>query len=116
MRTEDMQEARRREERHSQEEMTPMGIGAYGKSKGKGKEKRDKIKDKDMDKGKDSIGSRRTRPTRHKNTKDAHNLDSTKAANHDSQVEVGGFDVSYFNVNAVEGQELEWIKTRDDTG
>ena len=31
-----------------------------------------------------------------------HNIDSTKPANSDLEVEIGGFDMSYFNVDAEE--------------
>ena len=54
------------------------------------------------------VGARGTRPTKvgqkgkgkNKNTSDAHNLDSTTPANNEPEVEVGGFEMSYFNVDA----------------
>ena len=47
---------------------------------------------------------------------DAYNLDSTKTADAEPEVEVGGFDMDYLNLDAVEVQESEWIKIGVDTG
>ena len=60
-----------------------------------------------------TVGARRT-PTkvvRKESTKpnatDAHNLDSAKPANSEPEVEICEFDMSYFNVDAVEVRESE---------
>ena len=42
-----------------------------------------------------------------KNASDAHNLDSTKPANVEPEVEIGGFDISYLDADAVEVRESE---------
>ena len=64
---------------------------------------------KDANKG-GSKGKHRT-----KNATDAHNLDSTKPANAEPEVETGGFDMSFLDVDAVQQQESEWIKIGVDT-
>ena len=51
-----------------------------------------------------------------KNVTDAHNLDSTKPANVELEVEIGGFDIGYLDVDTVEVQGSEWIKIGVDTG
>ena len=51
-----------------------------------------------------------------KNSTDAHYLDSTKQANVEPEVEIGGFDMSYLDADAVEVRESEWIKIGVDTG
>ena len=105
----------------------PMDIGAFGKGKGKqGKGKHGKGKGKGkqgqqgQDKSKDSIecwncGKREhyskdcwsNKDTnkggskgKHKanNATDAHNLDSTKPANVEPEVEIGGFDMSFLTL------------------
>ena len=45
-----------------------------------------------------------------KNATDAHNLDSTKPATVEPEVEIGGFDMSFLEVDALQQQESEWIK------
>ena len=64
--------------------------------------------------------ARPTRPTKvvprertinYKNTTDAHNLESTKPVNNEPEVEVGVFDMCYFNVDAVEVPDSEMIET-----
>ena len=50
-----------------------------------------------------------------KNATDAHNLDSTKSANVEAEVEIGGFNMCYFDANAVEVRESESIKIGIDT-
>ena len=47
---------------------------------------------------------------------DAHNFDSTKSANVEPEVEIRGFNMCYFDANAVEVRESEWIKIGVDTG
>ena len=47
---------------------------------------------------------------KNKNTMDAHNLDSTRPANNEPEMELGGFDMSDFKVDAVEVRESDWIK------
>ena len=51
-----------------------------------------------------------------KNATDAHNLDSTKPAYAEPEVEIGGLDMSYLDADAVEVRESEWIKIGVDTG
>ena len=51
-----------------------------------------------------------------KNATDAHNLDSTKPANFEPEVEIGGFDTSILDVDALQRQESERIKIGVDTG
>ena len=53
---------------------------------------------------------------RTKNATDAHNLDSTKPANAEPKVEIGGFDMIFLDVDALQQQESEWIKIGVDTG
>ena len=121
-----------------------MDIGAFGKGKhGKGKGKgqqgqqgRDRSKDKD--KNKDSIvcwncGKRGHNSTdcwsekntnkggskgkhKSKNATDAHNLDSTKPANFEPEVEIGEFETGFLDVDSLQQQESEWIKIGVDTG
>ena len=114
-----------------------MDIGAFGKGKGKqgkgkqgqqGQQGRDKSKSKDKDKNKDSIecwncgkrghynkgGSKGKHKS--KNATDALNVDSTKPANVEPEVEIGGFDMGYLDVDTVEVQEFKWIKIGVDTG
>ena len=95
-----------------------QGKGKHGKGKGKGKQgqqgQQGRDRSKDKDKNKDSIecwncgkrghyskdcwskkntnkgGSKRKHKS--KNATDAHNLDSTKPANVQREVEIGGFD------------------------
>ena len=50
-----------------------------------------------------------------KNAMDAHNLDSTKPASVEPEVEIGGFDMSCLDVDALQHQESEWIKIGVDT-
>ena len=129
--------ARNTKPRHIQEQMTQWTLGAFdkgkgkhGKGKGKGKQgQQGRDRSKDKDKNKDAVttrrivGARRTGPTKviqrertRKNTTDAHNLDSTKPANSEPEVEIGGFDMGYFNVDAMEVRECEWNKIGVDTG
>ena len=115
------------------------GKGKHGKGKGKGKQGQQgqQGQDKSKDKDKDSIecwncgkrghyskdcwskkdthkgGSKGKHKT--KNATDAHNLDSTKPANSEPEVEIGGFDMSYLDFDAVEVREPEWIKIGVDT-
>ena len=49
------------------------------------------------------------RKAQSKNATDAHNLDSTKPANVEPEVEIGGFDMSFLDVDALQQQESEWI-------
>ena len=51
-----------------------------------------------------------------KNASDAHNLDSTKPANVEPEVEISGIDMDYLDVDTVEVQEFKWIKIGVDTG
>ena len=51
-----------------------------------------------------------------KNATDSHNLDSTKPANVEPEVEIGEFDVGYLDVDTVEVQRSEWIKIGVGTG
>ena len=46
---------------------------------------------------------------------DPHSLDSTKPANAEPEVEIGGLDMSYLDADAVEAREPEWIKIGDQT-
>ena len=50
-----------------------------------------------------------------KNAMDAHNLYSTKPANVEPEVEIGGFDMSFPDVDALQQQGSEWIKIGVDT-
>ena len=124
-----------------------MDIGAFGKGKGKqgkgkqgqqGQHGQDKSKDKDKDKdsvecwncgkrghcSKDCWSKKNTNKGgskgKHKSKNaDAHNLDS-KPSNIEPEVEIGGFDMSYLNVDALQESEKmrgpEWIKIGVDTG
>ena len=114
----------------------------HGKGKGKGKQgqqgQHGQDMDKNKDKSKDSVecwncgkrghyskdcwsrkdtnkgGSKgKHKP---KNATDAHNLDSTKSANVEPEVEIGGFNMCYFDASAVEVRESEWIKIGADSG
>ena len=49
-----------------------------------------------------------------KNATDAHNLDSTKPANVEPEVEIGGFDMSFLDVDALQ-QARVWM-VADDWG
>ena len=120
-----------------------QGKGKHGKGKGTGKQgqqgQQGRDRSKDKDKSKDSIecwncgkrghhskdcwskknankgGSNR----KHKsNNADAHNLnlDSTKPANVEPEVEIGGFDMSFLDVDTLQQQGSEWIKIGVDTG
>ena len=122
-----------------------MDIGAFGKGKGnqgkgkqaqQGQQGRDRSKDKD--KNKDSIECWNCGKRGHyskdcwsknntnkggpkgkhnsKNATDAYNLDSTKPANVEPEVEIGRFDMSFLDVDALQQQESEWIKIGVDTG
>ena len=51
-----------------------------------------------------------------KNATDAPNLDSTKPANAEPEVEIGEFEMGFLDVDSVEVRELEWIKIGVDTG
>ena len=123
-----------------------MDIGAFGKSKGKTRHGKGKARtgqqgqdtDKDKDKNKDSVECSNCGKRGHyskdcwskkdtnkggskgkhksKNATDAHNLDSTKPANAEPEVEIGGFDMSFLDVDALQQQESEWIKIGVDTG
>ena len=116
--------------------------GKHGEGKGKGKQgqqgQHGQDKDKSKDKNKDSIecwncgkrghyskdcwskkntnkgGSKGEHKS--KNATDAHNLDSTKPANVEPEVEIGGFDMSFLDVDALQHQASEWIKIGVDTG
>ena len=106
------------------------GKGKHGEGKGNGKQgQHGQDKDKSKDKNKDSVecwncgkrghyskdcwskentnkgcskGKHRT-----KSAADAHNLDSTKPANAEPEVEIGGFDMSFLDVDALQQQESE---------
>ena len=118
--------------------------GKHGKRKSKGKQRQQgqqgqKDKNKDRDKNKESVecwncgkrnhyskdcwskkdqtnkdGSKGT--NKNKNTTDAHNLDSMKPANSEPEVEIGGLDMSFFNLDAVDIRESGRIKIGVDTG
>ena len=60
--------------------------------------------------------TRKTVGARRKNATDAHNLDSTKPANVEPEVEIGGFDMSILDVDALQEQWFAWIKIGVDTG
>ena len=51
-----------------------------------------------------------------KNAAGAHNLDSTKPANSEPEVEIGEFEMDNLDVDTVEVQGSEWIKIGVDTG
>ena len=55
-----------------------------------------------------------------KNAADAHNLDSTKPANVEPEVEIGEFEMGFLDVDALQESEKvrgsEWIKIGVDTG
>ena len=51
-----------------------------------------------------------------KNAADAHNLDSTKPANVEPEFDIGGFDMSFLDVDALQQQTSGWIKIGVDTG
>ena len=53
---------------------------------------------------------------RTKTATDAHNLDSTKPANAEPEGEIGGFDMIFLDVDALQQRESEWIKIGVDTG
>ena len=115
------------------------GKGKHSKGKGKGKQgQQGQDKSKDKDKNKDSIecwnygkrghcskdcwskkntnegGSKgKHKP---KNATNAHNLDSTKPAYVEPEVEVSGLDMGYLEAHAVEVRECGWIKIGVDTG
>ena len=121
-----------------------MNIGAFGKGKGKlgkgkqgqqGQQGRERSKEKDTNK--DSIECWKCGKRGHfskdcwsrKNTNkggskgkhkpknaDVHNLDSTKPANVEPEVEIGGFYMSFLYVDALQQQGSEWIKIGVDTG
>ena len=121
-----------------------QGKGKHGKGKGKGKQgqpgQQGRNRSKDKDKNKDSIEcwncGKRGDYSKHcwskKNTKggskgkhkpknaDAHNLDSTKPANSEPEVEIDEFSMTYLNVDALQESEMvrgsEWIKIGVDTG
>ena len=115
-----------------------QGKGKHGKGKGKGQQgQQGQDKSKDKHKNKDSIecwncgkrghysedccskkntnkgGSKGKHKS--KNATDAHNLDSTKPANIEPEVEIGGFDMFCLAAHAVEVRGSEWIKNRVDT-
>ena len=46
-----------------------------------------------------------------KNATDAHNLDSSKPADVEAEVEVGGCGMNSLDADAVDVRESEWIKT-----
>ena len=119
----------------------PMDIGAFGKGKGIGKGKQRNKDNKDetgvrtrtrtripLNVGtgkrghhsKDCWSTKNTNKGgskgKHKsrNATDAHNIDSTKPANAEPEVEVGEFEMGFFYVDAQ--QESEWIKNGVDTG
>ena len=123
----------------------PMDIGAFGTGKGKqnkckhGKGKgKGKKGQQGRDKSKDSVecwncGKRGHYPKdcwskkntnkggsrgKHnsKNATDVYNLDSTKPSNVEPEVEIGGFNTSFLDVDALQQQESEWIKIGVDTG
>ena len=110
------------------------GKGKQGKGKGKqgqqGQQGRDRSKDKDKNKdsiefwycGKQDCWSKKNANKggskgKHKSKKatDAHNLDS-KPSNVEPEAEIGGFDMSFLDVDALQQQESEWIKIGVDTG
>ena len=110
-----------------------QGKGKHGKGKGKGKQGQqgqqgqDKSKDKENNKdsnecwnsgkrghySKDCWSKKDTNKGgskgKHqaKNATETHNLDSAKPANSEPEVEICEFDMSYFNVDAVEVRESE---------
>ena len=117
-----------------------QGKGKHGKGKGKGKhgqqgqQGRDKSKDKNKDSiecwncgkrgicSKDCWSKKNTKggsdgKHKSKNATDAHNLDSTKPANVEPEVEIDGFDIGFLDVDALQQQQgSEWIKIGVDTG
>ena len=99
-----------------------MNIGAFGKGKGKqGKGKHGKGKGKGKqgqhgrDRSKDNEGGSKGKH-KSKNAKDAHNLDSTKPANAEPEVEIGEIDMGFLDVVALQQQGSESIKIGVDTG
>ena len=122
-----------------------QGKGKHGKGKGKGKQgqqgqqgQQGRDRSKDKDKNKDSIecwncgkrghyskdcwskkntnkgGSKGKHKS--KNATDAHNLDSTKPAHVEPEVEIGEFEMGFLEVDALQQRESEWIKIGVDTG
>ena len=117
----------------------------HGKGKGKGKQgqqgQHGQDKDKSKDKNKDSVECWNSGKRGHyskdcwskkntnkggskgkhksKNATGAHNLDSTKPANVEPEVEIGGLDMIFLDADALQQQESEgseWIKIGVDTG
>ena len=125
-------EARSRKARHIQEEMTQWILVRSARAKGTKDSKHSKTRPRartQLNVGfVESAVSllegllEKTIPTmlvqrgKNKNTMDAHILDSTKPIKSEQEVEIGGFDTSYCNVNAVEVRESEWIKIGVDAG
>ena len=136
-------ETRKRKVRHTHEETTEWTSvrlakvrAEHGKGQGKGKQGRDKSKNKDKNKdsiecwncgkrghySKDCWSKKNTNKGgskgkhKSKNATDAHNLDSTKSANVEPEVEIGEFDIRLLDVDALQQQESEWIKIGVDTG
>ena len=119
-----MLEARSRKARHIQEEMTQWILvrapsAKHGKTRTRTRT-RPRTPSKYWDSGKRGQYSkdcwRRKDQTKKGGSKvknkektitDAHNLDSTKPAHNEPEVEVGGFDMSYFSVAV---RESDWIK------
>ena len=138
-----MHETRNRKVHHTQEETTRWTLVHLAKAtanKAKASTARAKAK-ASKDKSKDSVecwncgkrghyskdcwskrntkgGSKGKHKT--KNATDAHNLDSTKPANAEPEVEIDEFDMTYHNVDALQESEKmrgsEWIKIGVDTG
>ena len=113
-----------------------QGNGKHGKGKGRGQQgqqgQQGRDRRKDKDKNKDSIEcwncgkrghyskdcwSKKNTTENHKseNATDAHNLDSTKPANVEPEVEIGEFEMDFLDVVTVEVQGSEWIKIGVDT-
>ena len=115
--------------------------GNHGKGKGKGKQgqqgQHGQDKDKSNHKTRDSVECWNCGKRGHyskdcwskKNTKgglegkhkaknatDAHSLDSTKPANDEPEVEIGGFNMCYLDVHSVEVRGSECIEIGVDTG
>ena len=132
-----MLETRSRKARHTQEETTRWTSVRLAKARAKAKGSKDSKDNNHRTRARIrtrtrirlNVGTRKTvgarstptkvvRKGKHeaKNATDARNLDSTKPANVEPEVEIGGSDMSYLDADAVEVRESEWIKIGVDTG